>query len=263
MGSPVPAARVPLSSLLSGCSAGTHNPPLCMLSLLGYLGSFPRRRKFRLEQNNSKHRCGHTCLRCPGPCPPAPTRRATQGRRGITQAVSRAHWQRGAWKWGVMEPLGTQHTPGHGGRAWALQQGAPRGTDGENPRSPGTSACSLASTEWSGAHREHCGSCPSRDSPKAASRAHITLSPTGTATAFCGPAAWTPTPSPDSPRWGRCLASPLHTRCQLSAAPDAKGNLSPLCPSQHGGLAAHLPCGREPGPGAGCLGGQPSSSFPT
>ena len=138
---------MPLSGLLSGCSSGTHNPLLCMLSPLGYLGSFPRRRKFRLEQNNSKHRCGHTCLQCPGLCPPAPTGCATQGQRGITQAASRPGWQQDAWKQAVMEGhhsfasrygtachkrecpelLGTPHTPGHGGQAWALQRGAQMG----------------------------------------------------------------------------------------------------------------------------------------
>lgn len=147
LGSPVPAARVPLSGLLSGCSSGTHNPLLCMLSPLGYLGSFPRRRKFRLEQNNSKHRCGHTCLQCPGLCPPAPTGCATQGQRGIAQAASRPGWQQDAWKQAVMEGhysfaprygtachkrecpelLGTPQTPGHGGQAWALQRGAQMG----------------------------------------------------------------------------------------------------------------------------------------
>lgn len=56
----MPAARVPLSGMLSGCSSGTHNPPPRVLSPLGYLGAFPRRRKFRLEQNSSERRCGHT-----------------------------------------------------------------------------------------------------------------------------------------------------------------------------------------------------------
>lgn len=233
MGSPVPAARVPLSGLLSGCSSGTHNPPLCMLSPLGYLGSFPRRRKFRLEQNNSTHRCGHTSLQCPGPCPPAPTRCATQGRRGITQAVSRPGWQQGAWKQGVMEghhgftprygtachkrecpePLRTQNTPGHGGQARALQQGAPRGTGGEKPRSPGTSACSLPQQGGPMLAGSTVGPAPAGTSLKATSRAHIArLSPMGTVTASPGeqPGCLARIPSPGSPHWGQCLASPLH-----------------------------------------------------
>lgn len=57
-------SRMPLSGMLSGCSSGTHNPLLRVLSPLGCVGSFPRRRKFRLEQNNCKHRCGHSTPDC-------------------------------------------------------------------------------------------------------------------------------------------------------------------------------------------------------
>lgn len=259
----------PYQGLLSGCSSGTHNPLLCVLSPLGYLGSFPRRRKFRLEQNNSKHRCGHSCLQCPGPCPPAATRRATQGRRRITQAGSRPGWPQGAWPWGAMEGhhglVPRYGTAGHKrecpeplGHTGAQRTGlgtAARGTEGHGwgeapvPRH----LCLLhAAAGWNDAHWEHRGSCPSGDEfessklcprrPPLAHRHHHRLP---------RQAAWMPgsAAQPQQPALGTVSRFPsppmLPTGCSLPEQGEASRSRFP--PGWVGS-----PLAAQPGAQAGC-----------
>lgn len=141
---------------------------------------------------------------------------------------------------------------------------AARGTEGhrwEKPRSPGTSACSLPQQSRPMLAGSTVGPAPAGTSWKAASRAHIPrLSPTGMAATFPGCCDT----QPRQPALGTVSRFPLPTRdANGLQPPEAKGDLSLPLPSPLGGFAARSPCGREPGPGAGCLGGRPSSSFPT